>query len=408
MDYISLEKVRSGNKKKICIFGAGKIGRTWAYDILTCAGFTIDCYCDNKMQAGNEVVNGIKILTFDLLCKNQDEYLIFIAVNEKIQDEIIRQLEENDITNYVEMGFLFLQEICESVIASQDADVWERYKIIVDDKEFLKRQFKYSLGYELDLENPKTYNAKLQWLKLYDRNSEYTQLVDKYEFKKYIAQTLGEQYVIPTLGVWDSAEEVEWDKLPNQFVIKCTHDSGSVIVCEDKSVFDVNNAKKQLSKALRRNYFWAWREWPYKNVKPRIMAEKYLSVNGEGVRDYKLSTFGGSVKLVLVVTGRFTERTTTDFFDCNFKRLMFTKRMPVSDWPPEKPEEFDEMIQIAEKLSKDILHVRVDFYLVERKVFVGEMTLYPNAGVVPFHPQEWDYNLGDYFDLNAINRTEGR
>lgn len=408
MNYMELEKIRLENKRKICIFGAGKIGKTWACDILVSAGFEISCYCDNNMQAGREVIHGINTIDFSLLCRDKERYLVFIAINDKLQDKIKEQLQVNGISNYVMMGFLFLQDFCESVIASNNAEVQKRYKIVVEDKEFLRRQFRNHVGYELNLDEPRTYNEKLQWLKLYNRDPRYTKLVDKYEVKKYIAEILGEEYVVPTIGVWNSIDEVEWDKLPNQFVIKCTHDCGSVIICKDKSRFDINSAKEQLSKALRRNFFWVSREWPYKNVRPRIIAEKYLSENGEAIKDYKISTFSGKVKLVLVVTGRFGECTTTDFFDCNFKRLEFTKRMPNSECPSEKPKEFDKMKQIAEKLSQGIPHIRVDFYLVDRKVYVGELTLYPNAGVVAFRPQEWDYKLGDYLDLARIDKIEGR
>ena len=401
MDYISLEKLRIENKKKICIFGAGKIGRTWAYDILTCAGFAIDCYCDNKIQAGNEIVNGIKTVAFDLLCEKPDEYLIFITVNEKLQDEIASQLEANGITDHIRMGFLFLQELCESVIASQDADVWERYKIIVDDKEFLKRQFKFYLGYDLDLKNPQTINAKLQWLKLYDRNPEYTQLVDKYEFKKYIAQVLGEEYVIPTLGVWDSVDEIEWDKLPNQFVIKCTHDSGSVIICKDKNKFDVDNACKILGKHLKRNFFWVAREWPYKSVKPRIIAEKYMEdLMGENI-DYKFLCHRGMCKYIFTCTERFmkTDLKVT-FFDREWNKLPFKRYYPISEKKIEKPKRYEQMLEIAERLSEKMAFVRVDFYEINGRLYVGEFTFFPGAGWEKFDPEEWDYKLGELIDLS--------
>ncbi len=178
MEYLTLEKVIKENERKICVFGAGKIGKTWAYDILTCVGFEINCYCDNKISAGTEIRDGIKTISFNDLC-NEKNYLVFIAVNEKIQDEIKQQFEENGITNYIMMGFLFFKEFCESVLYSKNEAVWERYKIIVDDKEFLKRQLQHSVGYELDIDNPKTFNKKLQWLKFHDRNPQYTKLVDK-------------------------------------------------------------------------------------------------------------------------------------------------------------------------------------------------------------------------------------
>ena len=380
MDYLLLEKIQMENKKKICIFGAGRIGKTWAYDLLTCAGFSIDCYCDNKIGAGREIIAGIKTVDFHTLCEVKEQYLVFIAVNEKVQDEIRIQLEENGITNSIIMGFLFLQEFCESVLSSQDVEVIE---------------------YELNLENPKTYNAKLQWLKLYDRNPMYTKMVDKYEFKKFITQTLGEEYVIPTLGVWDSMEEIEWDKLPEQFVLKCTHDSGSVIVCKDKNEFDVNNACKILRKHLKRNYFWVAREWPYRDVKPRIMAEEYMEEEGE-LKDYKFFTFNGKVELLYVASDRMntTVDTKFDYFDRTYKPLGIRQEHPNAEVFPWKPLKFDLMIDIVEKLSKNINHVRVDLYEAAGKIYVGEMTFYHLAGLIKFEPVEWDYKLGELITLS--------
>lgn len=400
MDYITLEKIRETNRRRVCIFGAGKIGRTWAYEILTCAGFKVECYCDNKLLPGTEIRDGIRTISFDNLCNAKEQYLVFLAVNEKLQDEIKQQFDKNEITEYYEMGFLFLQELCESIVDSLEEGLLQKYKPVVDDASFLKIIFKDEMGRTLDLENPKTYNEKLQWLKLYNRNPEYTKLVDKYELKKHVMKSIGKEYVIPTLGIWNSVEEIEWDKLPDQFVLKCTHDSGSVIICKDKSTFDMESACKRLKRALKRNFYWVGREWPYKNVNPRIMAEQYMEDNGE-LRDYKFYTFKGNVALLYVATDRMavTEETKFDFFDRNYNHLNVLNGHPNAEIPPLKPQKYEEMIFVAEKIAQEIPHVRVDFYEVAGHIYVGEMTFYPLSGLVKFEPEEWDYKLGDLLNL---------
>ena len=271
----------------------------------------------------------------------------------------------------------------------------------LDDKTFLKKIFRARLGYPLNLEDPKTFNEKIQWLKLYDRRPEYTMMVDKHAVKQYVGSVIGEDYLIPTLGVWDSVEDIDFDSLPDQFVLKCTHDSGSIVICRDKKAFDIEKAKAQLNQYMKRDYYLVWREWPYKNVKHRIIAEKYLADSSGELRDYKFFTFNGKVKILLLVTDRNNPSSETkyDFYDTNFKHLNLSSGYPQANLKLERSETFDEMIRLAEKLSENIPHLRVDFYNVNGKVYFGELTFYRMAGLAPFDPPEWDSIWGEWITL---------
>ncbi len=271
----------------------------------------------------------------------------------------------------------------------------------VSDEEYLRQIYRFRMGKDLNLDNPKTFNEKLQWLKLHDRKPEYTTMVDKYEVKKYVADIIGEEYIIPTLGVWDNVGDIEFDKLPNQFVLKCTHDSGSIVICKDKSKLDFEEAKKKLKKGLDRNLFWYGREWPYKDVKPRIIAEPYME-DGKAheLIDYKFMCFNGVVKCSFTCSERFTESgLKVTFFDKDWNVMPFERHYPASKNPPKKPINYDKMIQFSEKLSKGILFVRVDFYEINGQLFFGELTFYPGSGFEEFTPEEWDYKLGDFLKL---------
>ena len=258
----------------------------------------------------------------------------------------------------------------------------------------------------IDFNDPKTFSEKIQWLKLYDRKPVYSVMVDKYEAKKYAAGIIGKQYIIPTLGVWDHVSEIEWDRLPNQFVLKCTHDSGSIVICKDKSTFDRKAAVTILKKGMTRNGFWYGREWPYKNVRPRIIAEQYMEdCDTRELRDYKFFTFDGTAKAVFIATERQNKykETTFDFYDMNFEHLPFTNGHPNAAVPLKKPECFSEMISLAEKLSAGIPHLRVDFYVVNGRIYFGELTFSHWSGFKPFVPQEWDTIFGSWINLPVNN-----
>lgn len=281
-----------------------------------------------------------------------------------------------------------------------------RYPKLFSDKQFLKIVFRQLIGSELNLDQPKTFNEKLQWLKLYDHNPEYTRMVDKYEAKKYVAGIIGDKYIIPTLAVYNNTSEIDLDALPDRFVLKCTHDSGSVAICKDKKTFKKSKAFAMLEKGLSKNYFWQNREWPYKNVKPRIIAETYLEdIETQELRDYKFFCFDGKVKVLFIAEDRQgDEETKFDFFDADFRHLDIRNGHPNADVPPAKPHSFDKMKEMAEKLSQGIPHLRVDFYEANGKIYFGELTFSHWSGFTPFEPEEWDFKFGQWLKLPSKKR----
>ena len=276
-----------------------------------------------------------------------------------------------------------------------------------DDK-FVKDRFRTEMGRELDLENPVTYTEKLQWLKIYDHRPEYTTMVDKYEVKKYVADKIGAEYVIPMLGAWDRAEDIDFDALPDRFVLKVSHDSGGLVICKDKSKLDIPAVIRKFRPLMKRNYYYGTREWPYKNVKPRIIAESYMEDSRCGeLRDYKFFTFGGEPKVLYIAQGRGRgEPTVADFFDMEFNHLPFTIDHDMAPELPQKPACFEEMKRLAAVLSQGTPQLRVDFYEVDGKVYFGEMTFFHCSGMEAFHPEQWDRVFGDWVTLPP-KRTEG-
>ena len=268
-------------------------------------------------------------------------------------------------------------------------------------EDFLKRMYRILMGQELNLENPVLYTEKLQWLKLYDHRPEYTTMVDKYEVKRYVADKIGSEYVIPVLGVWEREEDIDFDALPDRFVLKTTHDSGGIVICRDKATLNFTAARKKLRYFLNRDYYACNREWPYKYVKHRIIAEPYMEDSRQGeLRDYKFFTFGGEPKVLYIAQGRGRgEPTVADFFDMEFNHLEFTIDHDMAPVPPEKPECFEEMKRLAAILSQDTPQLRVDFYEVDGKVYFGEMTFFHCTGMEQFHPETWNRTFGDWVKL---------
>ena len=255
----------------------------------------------------------------------------------------------------------------------------------------------------LNLEHPKTYNEKLQWLKLHDKRDVYTKMVDKVLAKDYVHEVLGDGYTFKTLGVWERFDDIDFDKLPNQFVLKCTHDSGGLIICKDKSKLNIERARKKINKCLKKNYFFATREYPYRNVVPRIIAEEYMvDESGTELKDYKFFCFDGVPKMLFVATDRAID-TRFDFYDSDFNHLPFTQGHPWAEKEIKKPEHFDEMLNLAARLSTGIPHVRVDLYNINGKIYFGEMTFFHYSGTMPIHPEEWDYKIGEWLKLPDDN-----
>ena len=268
------------------------------------------------------------------------------------------------------------------------------------DKFYLRLQYWARLDRRLNLKNPRMYNEKLQWLKLYDRRPEYTTMVDKYEVKKYLADKIGEEYVVPNLGVWDRVEDIDFDALPDQFVLKCTHDSGGLVVVRDKAQLDIAAAGQKIRQCQKTNYYYSGREWPYKHVKPRILAEKYIEDFAVGeLRDYKWYCFHGVPKLMAIYCGRAADATTADFFDMDFNHVDMTWGYDMAAVPPEKPETFAQMERLARTLSEGIPCLRVDFYEVDGQVYVGELTFFDGSGFDPIEPKEWNERMGAWLTL---------
>lgn len=282
---------------------------------------------------------------------------------------------------------------------------------LLTDETYLKYLYRAKTGKRLDLKDPVRFNEKLQWLKLHDRDPLYTTMVDKFAVKEYVSKLIGSEYVVPCLGVWEQFEDIDFDKLPDRFVLKCTHDSGGLYICKDKTAMNVETVKAKLTRHLQRNYYLDGREWPYKNVKPRIIAEPYLEdAETRELRDYKFFCFGGVPKLVYIATDRqkMGEETKFDFFDMQFAHLPIRNGHPNATVPPQKPVCFDKMKELAEMLSKNIPQVRVDFFEVNGKVYFSELTFSHMSGTLPFEPDEWDTILGSWIDLPPKTEPEGK
>ncbi len=285
------------------------------------------------------------------------------------------------------------------------------------DKKWVELMWWSRTGGKIDLENPKGFNEKIQWLKLYDRKSEYTILVDKYLVREYVKEKIGEKHLIPLIGVWNDPDEIDFNLLPNQFVLKCTHNSGlGMFMCKDKAKCDILVVKSDLKRALSTKNYYASREWAYKNVHPRIIGEKLIedkdsAIWGGTLLDYKFYCFNGIPKFLYVGSNAFSDgikgELKLSFFDLNWKPTPFYR----NDHKPlainvGQPERFDEMIQIARTLSDGIPFVRVDLYWVNNQILFSEMTFYPGGGYGLFYPKEWELKLGDMITLPEKNRSK--
>lgn len=278
----------------------------------------------------------------------------------------------------------------------------DRFGRWLPDRLFLRLKFRLSMRYKLDLKNPKSFSEKLQWLKLYNRCPEYTIMVDKVKVKEYVASRIGDDYIIPTLAVWDDPDKIDFCTLPDRFVLKCNHNSGQgLFICKDKSTIDEAKVRTELRKGLKENYYIINREWPYKNVPRRVFAEAYKEDAFGELRDYKFFCFDGKVRALFIATDRSKgeHEVRFDFFDENFAHLPFTNGHPNAEIMPAKPESFEEMKHLAEVLSKGLPHVRIDLYDVSGKIFFGEMTFFHWSGLMPFVPTEWDYKFGEWLTL---------
>lgn len=281
------------------------------------------------------------------------------------------------------------------------------------DKTILKMIWWVKTGKKLDLANPKTFNEKLQWLKIYNHNPKLTDLVDKYKVRSFIASVLGEEYLIPLIGSWRNSEDINFDELPQQFVLKCNHNAAiGLCICRDKDKLNVDNVRKELKRGLSSNFYYSSREWAYKNVDRRIICEQYMEDGkGKGLRDYKFFCFGGSAKFVYISEGLENHDTASiSFYGLDGVEMPFHR----SDYKqfehkPDLPENFNEMIETANKLAKRLFDeislpfVRIDLYSINGKTYFSEITCYPNSGYIPFTPDEWDKKIGEWIDLSVLS-----
>ena len=275
----------------------------------------------------------------------------------------------------------------------------------MDDEKFIRKQYKVRTGRTLDLKNPQRFNEKLQWLKLYNRKDLFTTMVDKYEVKKYVTSLIGERYVIPLLGVWDHFDEIDFDKMPEQFVLKTTHGSGGIAVCRDKSQFDPSSLRDRFENALKVNYFIKGREWPYKNVKPRIIAEQYVQ-DGDtlNLNVYKVFNLSGKPTLIQTIQNDKNPNETIDYFDTSWNLLELRQNFPNSPQPLPKPKTLDEILDLSAKCSKGFPFLRTDWFEVNNQVFFSEFTFYSDNGFEPFYPDSWDLKLGSLIDLSLVEK----
>lgn len=273
------------------------------------------------------------------------------------------------------------------------------------DAQYLKMLYRVKTGNKLHLDDPQTLNEKLQWLKIHDRKPIYTKMVDKYEVRKIIAEQVGEEYLIPLLGVWNKFDDIDFDKLPEQFVLKCTHDSGGLAICTDRERFDKEAARKKIEHCMRRNYYTNSREWPYKDVEPRIIAEEYMvDESGWELKDYKIFCFNGHAEYVEVDFNRYVNHKLNTYdFDWNPLNFCDSSKNDYDANIP-KPNRLMEMKEIAEKLSKDMDFLRVDFYSIDNRIFIGELTLCPGSGCIAFEPKETDLYYGKKLKLTGFRK----
>lgn len=274
--------------------------------------------------------------------------------------------------------------------------------LISNDVFYMKLMYLFWMKKKLNLKHPVTFNEKLQWMKLFMHNPVYTKMVDKYDAKSYVAKKIGEEHIIPTIAIWDTPQEIEWEVLPEQFVIKVTHDSGGLIICKNKNLLNKEVSVQKLEKALKNDYYKCFREWPYKDVPRKIIVEKYMSQDdGSELIDYKFYCFNGEPRILYISKGLDNHNTahisflTMDWQFADFHRTDFA---PFDKLPP-KPSKFEEMKYIARNLSEGFPFLRVDLYEINEKIYFSELTLCPCSGMMPFEPEEWDEKLGEWLKL---------
>lgn len=364
----------------VCQYGLGIEGSIIG-EYLREKGIRIDYYIDkNPNKVENKDDKGILAENMEMII-DPNCCLILIITGQVFSREIDSELRNKGYYNNVYV-----------------------HPAIMPDDDYLRAKFKKKVGYDLDLKDPRSFNEKLQWLKIHNRRPEYVDMVDKIQAKNKAKEYIGETYIIPTIDVLNSAEEIDLKKLPNSFVIKCTHDSGSAIVIKDKSIADEEKLKQTYRKLLDRNYYWGGREWVYKSIEPKLIIEEYMDDLGrDDLIDYKFMCFNGEVKSIFTCTERRSKTgLKVTFFDMEWNKQEFERHYPASREKILKPDNLDEMITIAEKLSRGIPFVRIDLYDIEGRIYFGEWTFFPGNGFEEFNPVEWDFKIGSWINLDGL------
>lgn len=274
---------------------------------------------------------------------------------------------------------------------------------LFSDEWYIKSMYKLFLHKKMGLDYPQTFNEKLQWLKLYDRKEKYRQMVDKHLVKKYVTEMIGEEFVIPTIGIWKNFDEIDFDSLPEKFVLKCTHDSGSIYICKDKSKLDKKRLKLFFNSRLKKNYYNLWREWPYRDIQPMIIAEPFLK-DGENefLPVYKIMCFEGQPRIIQTIQNDKQPNESIDYFDIEWNLLNMKQNFPNSRIPFKKPDCLNDMLKLAQKLAEGMHFLRVDLYVINGSIKFSEFTFYSDAGLSEFEPYEWDLKLGEMIELHEI------
>lgn len=378
------------NKRPIYIWGTSSWGCTlgvWFDE----NNYLFNGYVDNNKKKHGEIIWGNHkcISPYDLL---ENSLVIITAIDKQINADIKNQVET-----------LYKGEIeCVADCIEEISGLSES----LDDEKVIKAIYMGHMRCEADLCNPKNLNEKLNWLKLHDRKPIYTRMVDKQEAKQMVIEKVGEKFVIPTLGIWDTFDEIDFDNLPMQFVLKCTHDSASIIVVEDKSKMDVKAIREKIESSLRLNFFCWAREWPYKNVKPRIIAEKYVNTLGKKDSiEYKITCFNGKADFITICIGiahDAYDKRTNDSYDLDFNHMPWYASYKNATKQIYKPKQWNELIKFAELFAKDIPYLRVDCYVIDDQIIFGEFTFYTWAGFIDFSPEEWNDILGERCSLDGI------
>ena len=396
--YKRLDHILSNWKGKVCVFGAGKMGTGEVYDLLRMTGIKIDCYIDNNVTPGTLVRENISVKSPVYLKENQCNYYVIACFGQYLRPQIEKQLSEYNVDNYCFICWEDLNSFFDELDLAPEY-VKRRYSEIYDDELFILKQYREMTGMALDLHHPHTFNEKMQWIKINYRDPATINYVDKYKAKDLVASKIGNDYIIPTIGVWDRFGDILFDSLPEKFVLKCTHDSGSVAICHDRSMFDISRVQEKFERALKKNYFWHAREWQYRFITPRIIAEEYIGEDDEDIMDYKIFCFNGVPRIIQVDYDRFG----------NHRRNLYTTEWEYIDaaikYPTEKehiinkPDNLDEMLRIAECLSEGFIHVRVDLYDHNGRIYFGEMTFCHGAGYEHFSSKDLAIKMGDYIRI---------